>query len=94
MSTTLQVRVDKKIKQKAQKVFKNMGLDMSSGVKLYLAHVVNTGSLPFTPKTANGFTEEQERQIMQETERILKSGKKGYKSATELFRALDLEKGE
>ena len=94
MSTTLQVRVDKKTKQKAQKVFKNMGLDMSSGVKLYLAHVVNTGSPPFTPKTAHGVNEEQERQIIQETERILKSGKSGYRSATDLFKALDLEKDE
>ncbi len=88
MNTTLQVRVNKKIKQKAQAVFKNMGLDMSSGVKLYLSHVINTGSLPFTPRTANGFTEKQEKQMVQETEEILKSGKKGYKTARELHRAL------
>ena len=87
MNSTLQVRIDKKTKQKAQKVFKKMGLDMSSGVKLYLSHVVNTGSLPFTPRTRNGFTVAQEKQILKETEEILKNGK-SYNSIQELHEGL------
>lgn len=36
--TTIQIRIDPKTKAKAKKVFNKMGLDMSSGIRLYLAH--------------------------------------------------------
>ena len=47
MTTTLQIRLDKKMKTAAQKTFHSMGLDMSSGVKLYLAQVINGKEIPF-----------------------------------------------
>ncbi len=47
MNTTLQIRLDKKLKDDATKVFRSMGLTLSGGVKLYLAYVVNTGTIPF-----------------------------------------------
>ncbi|HAS84502.1 MAG TPA: type II toxin-antitoxin system antitoxin, RelB/DinJ family [Candidatus Yonathbacteria bacterium] len=53
MNTTLQIRVDKKLKDDATKVFKSMGLTLSGGVKLYLAYVVNTGTIPFEITTLN-----------------------------------------
>lgn len=87
MNTTLQVRINKNTKQKAQKVFKKIGLDMSSGVKMYLSHVVNTGSLPFTPRTKNGFTLEQEKEIIRETKEAITHGK-SYGSAKEMHRAI------
>ena len=45
--TTIQVRVDKKIKSAASKQFEKMGLDMSTGVKMFLSQVVRTKSIPF-----------------------------------------------
>ena len=36
----IRVRVDKEIKEKAEKVLKEMGLSMSSAIRLYLYHVV------------------------------------------------------
>lgn len=87
MNTTLQIRINKNTKQKAQKVFKKMGIDMSSGVKMYLSHVVNTGSLPFTPRTKNGFTPAQEKEIIRETKEALTRGK-SYDTADDLFKNL------
>ena len=41
MTEMIRVRVDKETKEKAEKVLKNMGLSMSSAIRLYLYHVVN-----------------------------------------------------
>ncbi len=84
MTSTIQVRIDSKIKNRADKTFKNMGLDMSSGVKLYLHQVVRSGSIPFTIRTENGFTPEQEQQMLVETARALRHGKQ-YKTAREMM---------
>lgn len=75
MNTTLQVRIDKKTKDKAQKIFKDMGIDMSSGIKLFLSRVINTGSVPFIPTTKNGFTKEIEEEILKEIVAAKKTGK-------------------
>jgi len=85
MNTTLQIRIDRKTKSDAQKVFKELGLDMSTGVKVFLQQVVNTESIPFPLRTANGFTVEKERKILTETSRDTKHGKR-YSTAKEMFR--------
>ena len=84
MSTTIQIRVDKAVKQKADKTFKKMGLDMSSGVKLFLHRVIQSGSIPFTLRTANGFTPAQERQILRDSMEASVHGKT-YKTVKEMF---------
>ena len=85
MNSTLQIRIDKKTKQQAKKVFEEMGLDMSSGVKLFLQSVVNTEKLPFEVMTKNGYTLAQERMMRGEAVRALKGSKK-YSSAKELHK--------
>ncbi len=89
MTSTIQVRVDSEMKNRADKTFKNMGLDMSSGVKLFLHQVVRSGSIPFTIRTENGFTPEQERRMIVETKYALTHGKR-YKTAREMM--LHIEK--
>jgi DNA-damage-inducible protein J len=84
MNTTLQIRIDSKTKKDAQKVFKELGLDMSSGVKLFLQQVVNTESIPFPLRTANGFTVEKERKILAETAHGIKHNKR-YSTSKEMF---------
>ena len=56
MTTTLQVRVDEKMKRDAQKVFAKMGLDLSSGIKLYLARVTQDQCVPFPLRVPNAET--------------------------------------
>lgn len=83
MTSTIQVRVDSKMKKSADVAFKNMGLDMSSGVKLFLHQVVRSGSIPFLIRTENGFTPEQEQQMIKETKAALKNSV-SYASAKEM----------
>jgi DNA-damage-inducible protein J len=80
---TIQVRTDDNLKKKAQDVLKEIGLDLSSAINVYLRQIVLTGSIPFQIRTVNGFTPEQEEQMIRETEEALRSGK-SYDSAEEL----------
>lgn len=47
--TTLNVRVEEKTKRAASKVLAGMGMDLSTGVKLFLNQVVTEQGLPFKP---------------------------------------------
>lgn len=82
--TTIQVRVDEKTKKVANRAFRGMGLDISSGVKLFLHQVVKSQTIPFPIRTANGFTVAEERQMIKETKEALRSGK-SYRTAKEMF---------
>ena len=84
MTSTIQVRVDSRMKKSADRAFHDMGLDMSSGVKLFLHQVVRSGSIPFSIRTENGFTPEQEQEMIRETKAALKSGKQ-YATAQEMM---------
>jgi DNA-damage-inducible protein J len=82
MTTTVQIRIDKKIKQEAQKAFHSMGLDLSSGVKIFLSQVVRTQSIPFDVLSANYLSEDRKLELIYETNQALKFGKR-YKSIKE-----------
>ncbi len=47
--TTLNVRIEEKTKAAASRALAGIGLDLSTGVKLFLHQVVTERGLPFTP---------------------------------------------
>lgn len=83
----LNVRTDAATKRVAQSVFKRMGLDLSTGVNMYLARVAQDKAMPFTPRTVNGFTPEFEARILREGAYAEKYGK-GYKTVEAALRAV------
>lgn len=85
MNTTLQIRIDKKTKEKAQKTFRGMGLDMSSGIKLYLTQVVNQQKIPFSVMSAEYWPAEKKQKLIREAKDALKHGKT-YRTAKELHK--------
>lgn len=83
MNTTLQVRTSKQRKEKARKVFERIGLNLSSGVNLYLEKVITTQSVPFVPVTSEGLKLRHWKIYRKEIEETLRGGK-GYKTAQEM----------
>lgn len=82
---TIQIRTKDTLKKQAQKVLSEMQLDLTSAINMYLYQIVATESIPFPIRTVNGFTPEQEAQMVRETEEALRSGK-SYDSIEELLR--------
>jgi DNA-damage-inducible protein J len=76
---TIQIRIDKKTKDAAKKTLSEIGLDMSSAVKLFLVNVVTTKSIPLDLRTPNGFTLAQEQAFIVETN---EAKQKAYRHAT------------
>ena len=47
MNALIQFRVDKELKNEADKLFKELGLDLSTALKLFLKQSVNKQAIPF-----------------------------------------------
>ena len=63
--TTIQLRVDEQTKKASAKILEELGLDISSAVKVYLKQIIATKGIPFPLLTRNGMTSEQEKSINQ-----------------------------
>jgi DNA-damage-inducible protein J len=47
-TTTINIRIDKETKMKAQAIVEDFGLDISTAIKAFLKKVVQTSSIPFS----------------------------------------------
>ncbi len=82
-TANMHIRIDRKVKANADKLFQEMGLTLSSGVSLYLRKVIHTGHIPFDLSVPD-----------KESLRVLAKAKTGQglhevANADELFRELD-----
>jgi len=87
--TTINIRTDEKRKKLATAVLKEMGLDMSSAIQLFLQQVIITKSIPFPIRTLNGFTHQQEQAMLKDASELqaeIETGTaKTYNSAEEMM---------
>jgi len=58
-------RTDENIKKEAEKIFREMGLNMTAGLNLYLAMVANEKQIPFIIRAKN---HNQQRQMKRESQ--------------------------
>lgn len=88
MDTTLQIRIDRKTKEAAQKSLRGMGLNLSSGIKLFIAEVARTHTVPFTiTSSAEMIPESEKEKLVQETKQVLQKGKR-YGNASDMHRSI------
>lgn len=79
--TTLNIRIEENIKNKANKTLSSLGLDMSTAVKMFLHQVITENGLPFTPtKNLDALKEKWDREVAY----TIKYGKK-YKTGKEVL---------
>ena len=52
-SSILQVRIDENLKNQTAEIFNNLGLDMSSAIRLFLNRVIIAQGLPFPMNLEN-----------------------------------------
>ena len=85
----LNVRVNSKLKSDSDKLFKSLGLNMSTAINIFLTKCVKTSSIPFTIEEDN--PSEKLKRALKEAEYIEKHpGKyKGFNNIDELFEVLD-----
>lgn len=86
--TTLNIRIEEKTKKAAQKALADIGLDLSSGIKIFLTQVANEKGLPFKPTKRS--PKEIRARWDAEVAEALKNGKR-YTNTKDLFKDLDIE---
>ena len=87
-TTPTQIRIDKNVKEQANALFANLGLDMSSAVNMFLRQCILRGGLPFAVEMP---------QYNQETLNAMAEARKisqdpsapGYNEMTGLLKALE-----
>ena len=85
----LNVRVNSKLKADSDKLFKNMGLNMSTAINIFLTKCVNTSSIPFTIEDDK--PNKKLIHALKEADYIEKHPNKykGYNNVDELFEVLE-----
>ncbi len=88
-TTTIQLRIDSKTKTEAKNIFKKLGTDLSSAMKLFLAQVIRTKSMPFVMRTENGYTPEYEQMLIDEVKAMKNGSGKRFKTLDALMKDLN-----
>ncbi len=88
-STNLNIRTDKAVKAAAERIFEELGLNMTTAVNIFLRQTIRENGIPFELKLS--VPNEETAAAIEEGRRIAHDKSvKGYKSMEELKAALDL----
>lgn len=87
-TTNLNICIDKTVKENSEKVFEELGLNMSTAVNIFLRQVIRVNGIPFEIK---GNTPKQETiEAMEESITIANGKEKGYTNIDDLKKALEV----
>lgn len=80
----LQIRIDSKTKKEAKVILDQLGLDMSSAIKMFFKQVINAKNIPFEMRGENGLTL-RNAEILRESIIDAKNSSKSFKSVEALI---------
>ena len=89
MASTIQVRVDDDLKAKSDELFKELGTDTTTAIRMFLIKALSVNGFPFEIKraSANPYEALSEVEILEKLEKSRESAAQGmYRDATEISR--------
>lgn len=86
--TTINIRVDEKLKKQAEEIFEEIGLGMTSALTIFLKAVVRNNGIPFSLEIPNKDTIEAFKEVEEISQGKRKAKK--YSSSAELRKDLDV----
>ena len=87
MSSTIQVRVDDDLKAKSDMLFKELGTDTTTAIRIFLTQAVANNGFPFAIKktTQNPYVALSEEEILNKLEMSRKHAEEGkYRDADDI----------
>ncbi len=82
--TNIQIRIEDGLKEQAGAVAKEMGIDLSAAIRLFLTQMVRENGLPFRPNADPFFSRENKKALENSIEQI-KRGEVISKDISELL---------
>lgn len=89
MASTIQVRVDDELKAKSDALFKDLGTDTTTAIRMFLTQALAVNGFPFEIKraAANPYEALTEVEILERLEKSRESAAQGmYRDATDVSR--------
>ena len=88
MTTNVQIRIDTKLKNEAEKTLNKLGLDLPTAFRIFLNKINITGGIPFSVNNDSYFTytSEQEDEILDAYKNSKRSKK--FKNSKDLIKSL------
>lgn len=83
-SEQIQIRIDSKTKNEAKLILDNLGMDMSSAIKIFFRQIINTKNFPCEIRDENGFTL-RNAEILREASVSAKNSDKIFKKSSDLI---------
>ncbi len=86
MTSTIQIRVDHELKQKSDMLFRDLGTDTTSAIRIFLTQAVASNGFPFEIRkvSANPYAAMSEDEILLKLEQSREHAKQGkYRDADE-----------
>ena len=96
MASTIQVRVDDELKTKSDALFKDLGTDTITAIRMFLTQALAVNGFPFEIKraVANPYEALTEIEILEKLEKSRESAAQGiYRDATEVSRDMRAKYG-
>ncbi len=88
VTTNLNVRTEKVVKEKAEAIFNELGLNMTTAINIFLRTTIRENGIPFDLKLSE--PNEVTKAAIEEGRKIARDNAvKGYKNIDELMEALD-----
>ena len=81
----IQIRIDAKTKNEAKKVLENIGLDLSSAIRLFFRQLIIARNLPYEIRDENGFSLKKAQELRESVAQA-KNGAKKFSSAKSLIK--------
>ena len=96
MASTIQVRVDDDLKAKSDALFKDLGTDTTTAIRIFLTQAIAENGFPFEIKRtkSNPYEALTENEILDKLEKSREHAAQGmYKDATEVSRDMRAKYG-
>ncbi|MFL0198730.1 type II toxin-antitoxin system RelB/DinJ family antitoxin [Clostridium sp. WILCCON 0269] len=74
-NVTVNVRMDENLKKEAEKLFDDLGMNMSTAINIFIRQSLNMGGIPFTITRKDDFYNKYNQQVLQESINQLDAGK-------------------
>ena len=89
MASTIQVRVDDDLKMKSDALFRDLGTDTTTAIRMFLTRALAVNGFPFEIKRVNSYEALTEPEILDRLEKSRRHAAQGmYKEAAEVSRDL------
>ena len=87
-STNLNIRIDKNVKETSEKVFEDLGLNMTTAINMFLRQVIRVNGIPFAIK--GDVPNKETIEAIEESIKLAKDNTKGYSNVEDLKKALEV----